>query len=150
MSSVLEVNLLRIDGRSYSLPETTSRPLVAQLGEMAIAEYEKLDDNWQFLAKPIARTILQKMEEGAKKKGATKEQYLSFRPEKRADPCIHLIKIACGLFFEATKRVELNIETDGDCISAFSCEIINPGESRGQMVTHGDIRERKDNCIKVS
>ena len=142
--------MLKIDGRSYSLPETTSRPLVAQLGEMAIAEYEKLDDNWQFLAKPIARTILQKMEEGAKKKGATKEQYLSFRPEKRGDPCVHLIKIACGLFFEATKRIAINIETDGDSISNFSCEIKHTGESRGPLAPHGNERIRENDRIKVS
>lgn len=140
---------LKIDGKTYTLAESDTRTLV-QLGQaMALQEYRKLDDNWQFLSKPIARTLLQKMEEEAKKKGATKEEALTFRPPKKTDPTEHLLKILSGLFYGAVQHVELSIETDSDSISSLACSVIHQSESGGPLDPNGDIGFREDNGIEV-
>ena len=140
---------LIIDGKPYTLQEEDARQLISFAQDMMLAEYSKLDDNWQFLSKPIARTILQKMEESAKKKGATKEQALAFRPPKRQGPTEHLIKIISGVFFEAVRRVELRITTDGDRISSFTSEIKHQGESGGSLASDGDIRVGQDDDAEI-
>src|SRR5512146_599007 len=140
---------LKIDSKTYQLPEADTRALVSLGQAMALQEYHKLDDNWQFLSKPIALTILRKMEEEAKKKGVAKEQYLTLRPPKKTDPTEHLLKVMSGLFYEAIQHVELSIETDGDSISSLSCKVINPREGGGPLALNGHIGIRENDNTEV-
>ncbi len=140
---------LLINDESYSITEADRRRVIELLQSFLIAEYDKLDDNWQFLGKPISRTILQKMEESARKRGATKEQALAFRPPKRIDPTKHLLTIISGIFYEAMNRAEISITTDDDRVSHLSLALQGTSESRGQVDLDGYIGIRQDDGTQV-
>ena len=140
---------LLINDLSYSVTEADQRRVVELLQAMLLAEYDKLDDNYQFLSKPIARTILQKMEESARKKGVPKEQALAFRPPKRIDPTKHLLNIVSGIFHEAMKHVQVSITTDDDRVSALSLSLTGQGKSGRSVAFDGHIGEREDDGLKV-
>ena len=129
---------ISIDGVDYQVPAEEEFILLSQIQKMALGEYAKLDSRWRLLGKPLAREWLRRSEDEARAKWG-KEQALVFRPDKHADPCIHLSKILLRILQEALKHVEVSIGTDGHTVAALSLAIEGKGADGRPLVIDGHI-----------
>ena len=141
--------IVLLNGDEYGITAEQRKLAVYFALEMLVEEYDKLDGKYRLLAKTLAREILRKMEAEARKKHGN-EIALKFRPGKGEDVCIFLLDILSVFVEEALNRVTLSIETDNNTISAFKLSISREGETRRQMVTHGNERVRENNEPEIS
>lgn len=131
--------MLKIDQREYEISEK----LAPYAANFLLDEYKKLDENWQFLAKPFARAILQKMEQEARKKD---QDWIVFRPEKKSDAVIHLIHVFGAIIQKVVTHASIELTTEHNTVTAV--EIKN--QAGRQVGTDGNIGIRENDSIKVS
>lgn len=129
----------------YAVP-----PKFVELGaNLIIEEYQKLDETWQFLCKPVAREILRKMEESLRKKGQI-EKSLFFRPAKKQDAVLHLIFCVSSIIGEALQRVTIAITTTEDqAIPAITAATLEDQAGR-PLAVNGDIGIGQNDRAQIS
>jgi hypothetical protein len=132
--------MLKIDGKIYEI--STELPMYAT--GFLREEYQKLDENFQFILKPIAREILRRMEKSARDK---EQEWSHFRPEKKSDPVDHLIRVFGKIIWGLMMYGDIELDVD-------KCNIIQTitiaGKSGRPLASDGNIRVGEDNCSQVS
>jgi hypothetical protein len=136
-------------GEEYIVPAEEEILLLQQIQGIMLQEYGKLDANMRFLAKPVARGFLQKLENEARVKHG-KEQALIFRPDKKQDAVIHLSNIMIGILREALQHVALEIGTVNHSIASLKVTVSRESSGRGQVAVNGDIGEWENNRSQIS
>lgn len=135
---------IKINSQDFDVPAEEETLLLRYIQGLLLNEYEKLDQKWRLLLKPVAREGLRKMEADARKAHGN-EKALALRPAKRQDPVIHLSGVLAAILQEALKHVSIELDTADHTIAAFKVAIEGQGESRRQMATYGNERVRQDN-----
>ncbi len=138
-----------INNEEYDLPKEEELILLKAIQQVMMSEYDKLDGKWRLMGKPVSREVLRQMEVKTREKHGN-EKALMLRPEKRADPTIHLSNIMLGILQEALKHVTLTIATEHHTIASLSISIKGKSPAGGPMDTHGDIRMRQDYSTEIS
>lgn len=138
-----------LNEQEYQISQEDEEKILQQIQAMALSEYEKLADQWRFLAKTGAREILRNMENHVREKHG-KEKAMLIRPEKRADPVQHLTKVMVAMLQEAVSHVEIFGKVSTNTITDLSVSIPHPGKIRGQVASDGDLRVRKNDSAEVS
>lgn len=140
---------VNINGSEYAVSKDEENVLLQQLQTVMLDVYDNKMDDMRLPAKALARALLIKMENEARRKHG-KEQALIFRPDKKKDAVIHLSDIMLLILKEALKDVQVSVSTDTNSVTAISLTVSDQSRSGGPLVTHGDIRERKNDRIEVS
>ncbi len=140
---------IQINGEDYAIPPEEETLLLKQIQALALKEYEKLSQDLRFLAKPLARSVLQKMENEARAKYG-REASLFFRPEKRQDAVVHLSGVVAAILQEALKHVTLSVSTVDHTVAAFQVTVAGKGPGGGPVATHGYIGQRENHSTQVS
>lgn len=138
-----------INNEEYDLPKEEEMVLLRGIQKVMLAEYEKLDDKWRFMGKPVSREVLRQMENKTRVAHGS-EKALLLRPAKGQDPTIHLSNIMLGILQEAMKHVTFSIKTEHHSIASFNISIKDKSSNGGQVDTDGDIRVGEDHCSEVS
>lgn len=142
---------IKLDDQEYTVAQTEQDRLLQQVQVMFLQQYEKLDQNWRLLVKPVAREILRRWEAKAREKhgpGVAK----AYRPEKHADPVLHLAKIILAVMQqEALKHVTVTLTTESEqhTVTHLDITVKNPGIIGGQVAAHGDERLRENHSLKI-
>lgn len=137
-----------INGTDYDVPNEEEIILLKKLQAAMLAEYAKLDGKWRLMGKPVAREVLRQMEERTRGKHGN-EKALLFRPDKKADPTIHLSNIMLGILQEAMKHVTLNVSTEHHTVTNFGITIEGKGTAGGQVATDGHNGVRENNGVEI-
>ena len=138
-----------INNEEYVVPKEEELVLLRTIQKSMLAEYEKLDEKWRFMGKPVSREVLRQMENKTRAAHGN-EKALLLRPAKGQDPTIHLSNIMLGILQEALKHVTLYVSTTDHSIASFSLSIKGKSPDGRQVDTHGNIRVGQDDCSEVS
>jgi hypothetical protein len=138
-----------INSQVHDVPPEQQHALLLHVQSLAHGEYLKLEQTYRLLAKPVAREILRRMEESARKTHG-KEVALFFRTAKGKDPVLHLSDVFVRMLEEVLKRVEIGISTEHHTVTALNCSIASEDQPRGPLSLNGHIRERENDGTQVS
>src|SRR5690349_11084028 len=97
-----------INGDVYEVSKDEESVLLGQLQAVMLDVYQNKMDDMRLPAKALARALLQKMENEARRKHG-KEQALIFRPDKKKDSVLHLSDIMLLILREALKDVKVSV-----------------------------------------
>lgn len=131
--------MLKIDGKIYEI----SADLVPYATGFLREEYRKLDENFQFILKPIARELLRRMEKSARDKD---QDWTLYRPEKKKDPVDHLIIVFGKIIWGGVMHADISLIVENNTVEAIEIA----GKTGGSLATDGNIGEREDNCSQIS
>ena len=130
---------LEINREQYEVPRHLQEKLIRDLLAQATTQYGKLDHVGRVALKPVARTILQKIESEVEKRQG-KEVAKQIRPERNADPVLHLAKVIAAISMEMFKHVSLCIECENgtNTVEALNVSFESTGEAGRQVGSHRD------------
>lgn len=118
--------ILLINEVAHELTTEQQQAAIKSLTDFVTAEYEKLDMKYRLLAKPVAREILRKMEDSARKKHGN-EEAMKFRPARTIDSVLYLIGIMTIILAEALNHVTIQITTTDHTVTYFKIAIERTG-----------------------
>lgn len=139
---------IHLNNDLLTLPSGQEEQLSEHFRATIQQQYNQLDPAMRLVAKTAARSILGYLEKKIREKGGNDAAMIA-RPLKGADPVLHLLEVGQRLFTEMLHHVEVQITTtESGAITAVSLAK-DTGEGGRQVDTDGDIRQRKDDGIKV-
>ncbi len=132
-------------GEEYRVEEKTITVFFASILAYILVEYEKLPDHLKLLAMALTRGILLMSE--VREQDAEKKKL--FRPEKRGDPNLHLIRLLVDRLAAVVPALELEVEADEHrTISAVYFK--NSDKGGGQIPHDGGLGQRQDDSSQIT
>ncbi len=126
-------------GEEYLVKDATIETFFARILAYILIEYEKLPDHLKLIAMALTRGILLLSEV----KEQDPEKKALFRPGKRADPNLHLIRLLVDRLTAVLPALEIEVIADEhNTISAVSLK--NSDSSGGQIPHDGGLRQREN------
>jgi hypothetical protein len=127
------------ENEEYTVRDETITVFFASILAYILAEYEKLPDHLKLLAMALTRGILLMSEV----KESDPEKKKLFRPEKRGDPNLHLIRLLVDRLAAVMPGVEIEVVADEQ--RTISAVYLKNSDTSGRSIPHdGGFGQRED------